>query len=292
MTGVQTCALPISRPSPPLPLLSLPTLLRPPSFILLSPPPPPPLPGGRGGRGGPGFGPRLATRTCSAAAWISAGGLLLFLGGARGPEASAGREREAAACDAEDAGPLRHFPAGVRAGPVERDGRRSRLPPRCRARGAQHALMSSDPAGPRAPAPGRGPATPPCPLVPAPGLRSLEPSPVALPREHLSDAPRPRPFRPGVLGLGLLPGSPRGTDARWLSRLSSPGGPPARSPAERCPASRTPAALARLPRRLCPRPRCRSRLLSWGKDRSRRSEERRVGKECLRLCRSRWSPYH
>ena len=24
----------------------------------------------------------------------------------------------------------------------------------------------------------------------------------------------------------------------------------------------------------------------------RRSEERRVGKECLRLCRSRWSPYH
>ena len=26
--------------------------------------------------------------------------------------------------------------------------------------------------------------------------------------------------------------------------------------------------------------------ISW------RSEERRVGKECLRLCRSRWSPYH
>ena len=25
---------------------------------------------------------------------------------------------------------------------------------------------------------------------------------------------------------------------------------------------------------------------------SSRSEERRVGKECLRLCRSRWSPYH
>ena len=24
----------------------------------------------------------------------------------------------------------------------------------------------------------------------------------------------------------------------------------------------------------------------------KRSEERRVGKECLRLCRSRWSPYH
>ena len=24
----------------------------------------------------------------------------------------------------------------------------------------------------------------------------------------------------------------------------------------------------------------------------RRSEERRVGKECVSLCRSRWSPYH
>ena len=29
-------------------------------------------------------------------------------------------------------------------------------------------------------------------------------------------------------------------------------------------------------------------LESW----NMRSEERRVGKECLRLCRSRWSPYH
>ena len=27
-------------------------------------------------------------------------------------------------------------------------------------------------------------------------------------------------------------------------------------------------------------------------DKNKRSEERRVGKECLRLCRSRWSPYH
>ena len=27
-------------------------------------------------------------------------------------------------------------------------------------------------------------------------------------------------------------------------------------------------------------------------DKQNRSEERRVGKECLRLCRSRWSPYH
>ena len=28
------------------------------------------------------------------------------------------------------------------------------------------------------------------------------------------------------------------------------------------------------------------------RERNLRSEERRVGKECLRLCRSRWSPYH
>src|SRR3546814_5784439 len=27
-------------------------------------------------------------------------------------------------------------------------------------------------------------------------------------------------------------------------------------------------------------------------DRERRSEERRVGKECVSTCRSRWSPYH
>ena len=31
-------------------------------------------------------------------------------------------------------------------------------------------------------------------------------------------------------------------------------------------------------------------VFDWDND--DRSEERRVGKECLRLCRSRWSPYH
>ena len=30
----------------------------------------------------------------------------------------------------------------------------------------------------------------------------------------------------------------------------------------------------------------------WGEVQSYRSEERRVGKECRALCRSRWSPYH
>ena len=33
-------------------------------------------------------------------------------------------------------------------------------------------------------------------------------------------------------------------------------------------------------------------LLFKGSKTGSRSEERRVGKECLRLCRSRWSPYH
>ena len=34
------------------------------------------------------------------------------------------------------------------------------------------------------------------------------------------------------------------------------------------------------------------RLRWYLADLARRSEERRVGKECRRLCRSRWSPYH
>jgi chemotaxis protein CheD len=38
-----------------------------------------------------------------------------------------------------------------------------------------------------------------------------------------------------------------------------------------------------------------NQLIKLGASRNRleaRSEERRVGKECRRLCRSRWSPYH
>ena len=37
---------------------------------------------------------------------------------------------------------------------------------------------------------------------------------------------------------------------------------------------------------------CPDSLLSEHGKVTARSEERRVGKECLRLCRSRWSPYH
>src|SRR3546814_5203661 len=46
--------------------------------------------------------------------------------------------------------------------------------------------------------------------------------------------------------------------------------------------------LARLHNRCVwrlPAPRCRRRSIT-------RSEERRVGKECVSTCRSRWSPYH
>src|SRR3546814_5291437 len=31
---------------------------------------------------------------------------------------------------------------------------------------------------------------------------------------------------------------------------------------------------------------------AWGRKPPGRSEERRVGKECVSTCRSRWSPYH
>ena len=36
----------------------------------------------------------------------------------------------------------------------------------------------------------------------------------------------------------------------------------------------------------------KEQILPLAPDADARSEERRVGKECLRLCRSRWSPYH
>src|SRR3546814_6553312 len=39
------------------------------------------------------------------------------------------------------------------------------------------------------------------------------------------------------------------------------------------------------------RPGCQA-LVLFGRPRPSRSEERRVGKECVSTCRSRWSPYH
>src|SRR3546814_14239325 len=43
--------------------------------------------------------------------------------------------------------------------------------------------------------------------------------------------------------------------------------------------------------RLCQHGIARKRALA-GQDRQIRSEERRLGKECVSTCRSRWSPYH
>src|SRR3546814_14699328 len=40
------------------------------------------------------------------------------------------------------------------------------------------------------------------------------------------------------------------------------------------------------------RPRIRRKHPLEPADRGQRSEERRVGKECVSTCRSRWSPYH
>ena len=42
----------------------------------------------------------------------------------------------------------------------------------------------------------------------------------------------------------------------------------------------------------CKRMKLEHSLTPYTHVRDARSEERRVGKECLRLCRSRWSPYH
>src|SRR3546814_3852527 len=38
--------------------------------------------------------------------------------------------------------------------------------------------------------------------------------------------------------------------------------------------------------------RCTFCIIPYGRSNSRRSEERRVGKECVSTRRSRWSPYH
>src|SRR3546814_4856986 len=70
------------------------------------------------------------------------------------------------------------------------------------------------------------------------------------------------------------------------SDLLGPGGPAARLPVERG-AQRLDVLQPGLGQRLC--------LLRLGHlphhREAARSEERRVGKECVRTCRSRWSPY-
>src|SRR3546814_9386970 len=56
--------------------------------------------------------------------------------------------------------------------------------------------------------------------------------------------------------------------------------------------SRTSAIWSRPCRRRCAGPRRRRSSLKSSRRGTRRSEERRVGKECVSTCRSRWSPYH
>ena len=102
-------------------------------------------------------------------------------------------------------------------------------------------------------------------------------------------------------------------------RLQPPGGPAERRGGPRAGGRRFPAGLNASQDHLCPSPtldqqtpnsgdrtparalfkpspedsNVRPRLTAgvW-RHSGIRSEERRVGKECLRLCRSRWSPYH
>ena len=124
----------------------------------------------------------------------------------------------------------------------------------------------------------------------------------AAPHTH----PQPRPPRPGSQHppssqlRRLSRAKPRGRRARASTRARPPpGGPSTASsgggflrglqPGRSRPPPRPTAPLPNLLRpppaqeELLAQP-CRN-AVSW-----ERSEERRVGKECLRLCRSRWSP--
>src|SRR3546814_3185837 len=68
------------------------------------------------------------------------------------------------------------------------------------------------------------------------------------------------------------------SDAQWIRPISS-----AHSAYSRL-ASRSPEKRKLSSTWACP--------FEGGRNRFQRSEERRVGKECVSTCRSRWSPYH
>ena len=92
-------------------------------------------------------------------------------------------------------------------------------------------------------------------------------------RRHLPRRRRAPPGRPSV---------PQTNTALRL-RSDDPAEPPSRS-AGRMLAVHTRPSRVRTSARAC--------FVLAGGMTPPRSEERRVGKECLRLCRSRWSPYH
>ena len=82
---------------------------------------------------------------------------------------------------------------------------------------------------------------------------------------------------PGRPGGGLQAGG--GRDLRIYTPLGAAGGGSVRPAAARAPSPNPESDPG-------------SAAFRSGSAHSCRSEERRVGKECLRLCRSRWSPYH
>ena len=100
------------------------------------------------------------------------------------------------------------------------------------------------------------------------------------------DAPGGHPPHPQTIpGLDALTGS------RCLSGACghAPGRVPPLHPRSGLPALPTPAPLPLLRGGISSLP---HEGRGWKSCNWQRSEERRVGKECLRLCRSRWSPYH
>ena len=117
-------------------------------------------------------------------------------------------------------------------------------------------------------------------------------------KEHLGEGPpHPKPLLQGQRGASRA-GAPRALEQSITVRVSlSLACARARLPSAHVPSS---SGTRRSPRGSpCPEASPEESLLALYTcvptcvpHTHTRSEERRVGKECLRLCRSRWSPYH